>query len=217
MLGVGITRNPKKSASQSSSTGKAGSSLGDKSGSEESLYVYRGSVASEYEVPLAFLRSRSQNNDQNLDEFFHDGGELTNELMSSREGRAALEEGRPLSRESRRKLRNEPTAATTTTTTAGKDDAEITKTNQPTHGDTSQSKKQTTAGRLPNEQQKTTGQKGRGKEEGSDQETAAVNVLEQVGVGSKGTVAQILVNGQPPQNETAESHEKTRKGKLTLY
>ena len=74
----------------------------DRRGSVASLYVYRGSVSSECDVPLAYSRSRSKFDDEeNVCE-----DDLIQSLMNTDEGRSALTEGRPLSREGRRRLQD---------------------------------------------------------------------------------------------------------------
>lgn len=72
----------------------------DRRGSVASLYVYRGSVSSECDVPLAYSRSRSKVDDE--EDVCED--DLIQSLMGTDEGRSALAEGRPLSREGRRRL-----------------------------------------------------------------------------------------------------------------
>ena len=72
----------------------------DRRWSVASLYVYRGSVSSECDDPLTYSRSRSKLDDD------EDGCEddLVQSLLATDEGRAALEDGRPLSREGRKRL-----------------------------------------------------------------------------------------------------------------
>ncbi|XP_066918084.1 titin homolog [Clytia hemisphaerica] len=82
---------------------------GERRESVASMYVYRGSVSSECDVPLAFSRSRSRDGEMNgaLDTRNDDEGDddLTNELMETEEGHTALAQGRPLSREGRQRIK----------------------------------------------------------------------------------------------------------------
>lgn len=208
-------------SSKSSSAGKTGISTedGEKSGSEESLYVYRGSVASEYDVPLAYLRSRSQSNEQKTeDDLLQDEHALTKELMSSAEGRAALADGKPLSKEARRKLRSEQ-ATSRESLQEGRADAvsSISPSNQPMQNDVAfQSKNQAKTVRISNEQTKITEQKGKAEEKNGAieevQQETAVRLSKQIDE-ETGAVAQILVNGQPPQQtETQRENGKRQKG-----
>ena len=79
-----------------------GGSETDRRASVASLYVYRGSVSSECDVPLTYSRSRSKN-DWNDDEDVCEE-DLIQSLLTTNEGRNALADGRPLSREGRRRL-----------------------------------------------------------------------------------------------------------------